>query len=211
MPTSGGRSVSVLLILGAGGHARVVTDTALSVGWKRVVVGDDDPDKWNTELLPGMFIVSPQALVRWGITHMHVAIGDNRVRERMATRFAALPLVSIVHPNATVSPHAVVGSGAFIAARAVVAAGARLDAGVIVNHGSVIDHDCIVGAYSHIAPNATLAGEVRVGAHCLIGAGANVLAGLEISPDVIVGAGSVVTRGLLATGVYAGVPARKMS
>ena len=90
------------------------------------------------------------------------------------------------------------------------APGARVGRGVIVNHGAVVDHDVVLGAFCHVAPNATLGGGVHIGRRVLVGAGAVVLPGITIADDVVIGAGAVASAPLLEAGTYAGVPARKI-
>jgi sugar O-acyltransferase (sialic acid O-acetyltransferase NeuD family) len=198
-----------LLILGAGGHGRVVADAALAQGrWAKVRVSDRDAARVGEEVLPGLR-VEPLAEAVAASTQMHVAIGSAASRRRECEA-VGLPLVSVVHPQASTSPHAIVGDGCFVAARAVIAPGARLGTSVIVNHAAVVDHDVQVGEFTHIAPGVTLGGNVRVGARVLVGAGANVLPGVRIADDVVVGAGAVVRGDLAAPGTYAGVPARRV-
>lgn len=200
---------STLLVFGAGGHGRVVADAALAQGrWARVRVADRDPARTGESLLPGMPVeAAGQAIA--ASTEVHVAIGSAAAREREAQAIG-LPLVTVVHPEASVSAHADIGEGSFVAARAVVAPGARLGRCVIVNHGAVVDHDVRVGDFTHIAPLVALGGNVQVGERVLVGAGATVLPGVRIGNDIVVGAGAVVREHLEAPGVYAGVPARRV-
>jgi acetyltransferase-like isoleucine patch superfamily enzyme len=81
---------------------------------------------------------------------------------------------------------------------------------VIVNHGTIVDHECTVGKFSHIAPGATLAGNVLIGERVMIGAGANILPGVRIGDDAIIGAGAVVTTDVPPRTTYVGVPARQI-
>jgi sugar O-acyltransferase (sialic acid O-acetyltransferase NeuD family) len=202
-------STSTLLILGAGGHGRVVADAALAQGrWTRVRITDRDAVRLGEEPLPGLK-VEPMADALAASSEVHVAIGSAASREREAGA-AGLPLATVLHPHASVSPFAIVGDGCFVAARAVVAPGARLGASVIVNHGAVVDHDVQVGDFTHIAPLAALGGNVRVGARVLVGSGASVLPGVRIVDDIVVGAGAVVREDLDVPGIYAGVPARRV-
>ncbi len=199
-----------LLILGAGGHGRVVADAAVrQAAWLGVSATDRDPARCAGELLPGIALCAVPAA--WGATQqVHIAIGDNKTRLTEAAQVGKACLVSVIHPMASVSEHARMGAGCFVAAHAVVAPNAALGVGVIVNHGAVVDHDVSVGDFSHIAPGAVLGGKVRVGSGVLVGAGATVLPGLAICADVVVGAGSVVCQAIGLPGVYAGVPARKI-
>jgi sugar O-acyltransferase (sialic acid O-acetyltransferase NeuD family) len=198
---------STLVILGAGGHGRVAADAALAQGFTQVTATDRDPARWGVELVPGVPVVGVQ-----NVPHdvpMHVAIGNAAAREREVRALGAHPLHSIVHPKASVSASAQVGAGCLLAAQCVVGPNARLGESVIVNHGAVVDHDCEVGAFSHIAPLASLSGGARVGRRVLVGTGARVLPGVQVGDDIEIGAGAVVTVSLHQPGVYVGVPARR--
>ena len=197
-----------LLILGAGGHGRVVADAALAEGWQAVVASDRDPARWGPDLLPGVPVLAIDDAVTRS-TVVHVAIGSAAARER-ETRAMGLPLATIVHPRASVSPHAAVGPGCLLTAHSVVAPGARVGTSVIVNHGAVVDHDVHVGDYTHIGPLVSLGGGVRIGSRVLVGSGASVLPGVRVADDIVIGAGAVVREDLEVAGVYAGVPARRV-
>jgi sugar O-acyltransferase (sialic acid O-acetyltransferase NeuD family) len=202
--------MSTLLILGAGGHGRVVADAANSSGeWTRVIASDRDPARCRGDLISGVpALPLEEALALAGF--IHIAIGRAEGRAREAAAVVAIPTATILHAKASVSAHAAVGEGCFVAAQAVVAPGARLGRCVIVNHGAVIDHDVSVGDFSHIAPLVALGGGVQVGCRVLIGSGASVLPGLRVGDDIVVGAGALVCRNLSEPGVYAGVPARRL-
>jgi sugar O-acyltransferase (sialic acid O-acetyltransferase NeuD family) len=201
--------VSILLILGAGGHGRVVADAALRQGiWREIRATDRDAGRCAGELLPGIVLAAPEQALA-GATAVHVAIGTAGARQGETEAIGSARLASIVHPQASVSTHARVGPGCFIAAQAVVAPGAQLGVGVIVNHGAVVDHDVSVGEYSHIAPRAGLGGAARIGKRVLVGTGACVLPGVSICDDATIGAGAVVHADVTRPGVYVGVPARK--
>ncbi len=199
-----------LVIVGAGGHAKVVIE-ALKVSDHncRIVSVDEDNSKVGIRLLSD---ISIQLLADWSQlpSDYHVAIGHNRVRRKMsdAARKFNKQALTIIHPSAQVSPSASLAEGCFIAALSVIAAEAQIDDACIINHGSVIDHDCSIGAYTHVAPNVTLGGGVKLGRECLIGAGATVLPGVKIGHNVVVGAGAVVTRDVADNKTVIGIPAR---
>lgn len=197
------------LIIGAGGHGRVVLDALLQdAPGIDVEVRDDSCSVTN---LLGLAVANPAIPAAPLIRPTHIAIGANRVRREMAQLILArgARLHTVVHPQASLSPHARLGAGTFVAAQAVVAPGATVGDGVIVNHGAVIDHDCRVGDWSHIAPGAVLGGGSTVGQEVLIGSGAVVLPGIKIGDHAVIGAGAVVTRDVIAGESRVGVPARK--
>jgi len=201
--------VADLLILGAGGHGRVVADAAVCAGqWTRVVASDRDPARCQGELVAGVDLLPLDAAVL-ACAAVHVAIGNAESREKESAAVAG-KLATVTHPRAVVSTHAQVSAGCFVAAQAVIGPHAVLGRCVIVNHGAVADHDVSVGDFSHIAPLAVLGGGARVGRRVLIGSGAIVLPGVSVGDDVVVGAGAVVSADLPEAGTYAGVPARRL-
>lgn len=200
-----------LAILGASGHGKVVADAAEAAGWQDVVFFDDawpglqENGPW---LVKGDTNALMDALSEYdGVV---VGIGNNAIRANKQVQLvnAGAAVVTIVHPAATVSPHARVGSGSVVFAQAVVNACATVGAGVIVNTGSVVEHDCVVGNFSHISPNAVLAGGVRLQEQCWVGAGASVRQLLEVGKAAVVGMGAVVTKDVSAGSVVTGNPAR---
>lgn len=200
-----------LLILGAGGHGRVVADAAqCQGGWTHLDATDRDPGRCAGHLLPGVPLRPIEsALAEAG--PVHVAIGDNTFRRREAQAAGEHRLATVLHPHSSVSSHAHLGPGCFVAARAVVGPQARLEAGVIINHGAVVDHDTVVGAYTHVAPGACLGGGVVLGAGVLVGTGAVVLPGVRVCDGAVIGAGAVVTCDITQAGTHVGVPARRIS
>lgn len=205
------KQASTLVILGAGGHGKVVADAALAQGaWARVVATDRDPARCSGELLPGVPLLALDEALAIAGADFHVAIGVAEFREREARALGDRRLATIVHPAASVSPHAQVGAGCFVAAQAVVAPAARLGTATIVNHGAIVDHDVQVGAFCHVAPGAALGGGVRIGKQVLVGANASVLPGVAVCDGVTLGAGAVLAAPVLEPGVFAGVPARRV-
>lgn len=201
-----------LVLIGAGGHAKVVLDAVrLARPTGEIEVRDDNPALAGGRIL-GVPVRTPVGALDALRAQCHVAIGDNSTRRRIGEALIAggSTLASIVHPRAIVAADAKIEGGAFVAAGAVVAPDARIGPGVIVNHLAIVDHDCAVGGFSHIAPGVVLGGGVTVGARCLLGSGAVVLPGVSIADDVVIAAGAVVTRNVTAGAKLAGIPAKEI-
>jgi sugar O-acyltransferase (sialic acid O-acetyltransferase NeuD family) len=199
-----------LLIIGAGGHSKVVIE-AIRVNDElcRIMVADHDMAKQGEKLL-GNYVI--RALHNWSSLpdSFHIAIGKNEIRKQLAVKGLdqGKEFFSIIHKRACVSDSCNIGNGSFIAANAILAAESKVERGCIINHAAVVDHDCVIGAFSHVAPNATLGGGVQVGEECLIGAGAIILPLVNIGSGVTVGAGAVVTNDIEDNQIVVGVPAR---
>jgi sugar O-acyltransferase (sialic acid O-acetyltransferase NeuD family) len=204
--------VSALLIVGAGGHGRVVADAALeSRRWDRAAFLDKAFPRGGASL--GIPIVAYPAQLQSLVASFPsavVAIGDARLRLELIEecRRAGFELACIVHSSAVVTRFATLGAGVVVMAQAAVNAGSELGAGCIVNTGATVDHDCRLSEGVHICPGAHLAGGVRVGASTWIGIGSVVREGVSIGANVTVGAGAVVVHDIPDGAVAVGIPAR---
>lgn len=201
-----------LLILGAGGHGRVVADAALDLGFGDVGFLDDG----NVGASSGPFAVIGAIRQLEGFREQWptaiAAVGNNLLRLGLYNRLknAGFQVPPVIHPSAVISSRAIVGEGVFIAAGAVVNIGATLGVACIINTGATVDHDCVIGDGAHISPGAHLAGEIFVGDRAWIGIGSSIRNRVRIGQDAIVGAGSAVVRDIPQSETFAGAPARRL-
>lgn len=205
-----------VVLIGAGGNARVVLDVLRNAG-ECEVVGLLDPGRIG-ETIDGVPVLGGDELLNVlpgrGIRHAIVgvgAVGDNRLRmvlfERVCT--AGFEPINAIHPRAVLSNTVRVGSGVAIMAGVVVNAGSRIGDNVVLNTGAIIEHDCAIESHAQVAPGAVLCGGVRVGIAAYVGAGATVRQGISIGEYAIVAAGAVVVRNVAGHTSVFGVPARE--
>lgn len=201
-PFSGTTSVYVF---GAGGHGKVVLDVLLSEN-KYVIKGilDDAPQSDSLFDIPIKKNFNRKKLQA---RNCIVAIGDNAIRKRIVTTLDT-NFIMTIHPNAIVSKFAKIGPGTQIMAAAVVNPDAIIGNHCIINTGAIVEHDCKLEDYVHVAPNASLGGNVSVGEKSLIGIGATVIPNIKIGKNVSVGAGAVVLEDVPDNAIVVGVPAR---
>jgi sugar O-acyltransferase (sialic acid O-acetyltransferase NeuD family) len=209
--------MAALLLLGAGGHARVIAETALATGRFGSIAFLDDrcsgsgqlPDQLGWPVIgPLQATLEPQ--VRQQFSAALVAIGNAAVRLEWLSRLAAsgYEIPTVIHPTAWLSPSVQLGVGSVVFAQAAIQAQAVIGSGAILNTGCSLDHDAQLGDGVHICPGARLAGEVQVGDRSWIGIGASVIQQIRIGADVTVGASAAVVRDLPDGVTAVGVPAR---
>lgn len=201
-----------LLIVGAGGHGKVVADTAYESGrWDKIAFLDDRYPLLNSSLLwPVLGKIEQASSFLLDYPNLAIAIGDNLLRLELIHCFTELGFLMpiIVHPTAFVSKSAIIGAGTVVFAQAAINAGSQIGIGSIVNTGATIDHDCAVGDGVHISPGAHLAGNVTVGSYSWLGIGSSVIQQISIGENVIIGAGAVITKNVPNDVTVVGVPGK---
>ena len=202
-----------LLVLGSGGHAKVVVDAALSAGWDVLGVLDRDPSLAGKTVLGRPIIACDEhgaaALCGQYEAQIVVGIGENATRRRIfeMLRAAGAAVATIVHARATVARSCTVGAGSVVFAGAVLNPDTRIGANAILNTSSSVDHDSCIGDHVHISPGVHLGGMVEVGEGTHIGIGAVIRNNIRIGSWCVVGAGSVVVKDLADRVLAFGVPA----
>lgn len=203
--------MSGVLILGAGGHGKVVADILLLQQIPVLGFLDDDPSLHGCTRLGLPVLGDIDSFYLYEPTGLVLGIGDTANRRRVVARLAhadAHLWSTAIHQRAIIASSVRMGVGVTIAAGAVINPDVVLGDHVIINTGATVDHDCVVRAYAHIAPGAHLAGNVHVGEGVLIGVGANVVPGCTIGCWSVLGGGSVAVSDLPAHVTAKGVPAR---
>ena len=186
--------------LAAGGHARVVIESAQRDGSIRLVGIVDPAPALAGQAVYGLPVLGGDEVLGHHSFDAFInglgGVSSNSARRAAFEKAADYGLEprTVVDPTAAVSATAQLGPGSFIAPLAAVNAGAKLGVNVIVNTRAVVEHDAAICDHAHIAPGAIVLGGATIGQATLIGSGAVVLPGVTVGPDAVVGAGSVVTR-----------------
>lgn len=181
-----------LLIIGTGGHAKVVAETAQLTGWDSINFLDEGTkdlfrEKKVFHSIEQFKTYSPKT------RHAFVAIGHTTARKRWhgILRQEGFELSVLIHPTACVSADCMIAKGSFIAAKAVVGPGSRIGAGVILNVGSILEHDASIGDFSHLSPGVIVCGGVKIGEETTIGPGAVIEKLAVVSSQKMISANSV--------------------
>jgi UDP-perosamine 4-acetyltransferase len=203
-----------IIILGGGGHAKVLAYTLQLRGLQ--LLGYTDP------LGPGQLLGLPhlgddESIYAYSPDEILLvnglgSIGAGDARKRLFTSFKqkAYFFSSVTHSSAVVAPDVRLGEGVQILAGAVINPGSVISDNTIVNTRACIDHDCVVGRHTHVAPGAVLSGGVYIGDGVHIGAGATIIQGITVGEGAVVGAGAAVVRPVPPGTTVVGVPAQPL-
>lgn len=195
-----------VILIGAGGHGKVIADIVLQAGAQVLGFLDDHP---TSDRILGLPVLGPVA--SW-IEYCHnasfvLAIGANGMRRRLAETMD-VSWFTAVHPSAQIGREVSIGPGSVVMANAVINPQTCIGAHCIINSGAIVEHDNVIGDYVHISPGAVLCGTVHVGEGTHIGAGAVLKNNISLCANTIIGAGGVVIHNVETPGTYVGVPVR---
>ncbi|SRR5690606_19709940 len=204
-----------LLVIGGGGHAKVLIDALLAQ--HRRVLGFTDPDESRPDILRVARLGGDEVVSRYRPDQVLLVngigtTGSSARRREVYYRYRSLGyrFEKVIHPSVVLGAGVVLEEGVQIMAGAVVQTGTRIGANSIVNTRASVDHDCVLAAHVHVGPGATLSGTVRVGEDAFVGAGSTIIQGRTIGECSLIAAGAVVIRDVPANVSVAGVPAREM-
>ncbi|VBB08530.1 Hypothetical protein LUCI_3808 [Lucifera butyrica] len=202
-----------VVILGAGGHAKVIIDIIRAQDLYDII-GCLDQAKNSGHCVAGVKIIGEDCMLeeiaKSGVNKAFVAIGDNRRRAELAHRVRRLGfvLINVISPHAYISAAAMLDDGVAVMPGAIVNAGSRILSNVIINTKASIDHDCVLESNCHIGPGCTLAGNVQVGEGTFLGTGTSVIPRVRIGCWSITGAGAVIVANIPDNALAVGVPGR---
>lgn len=197
-----------LVIIGAGGHGKVIADIALKTGYTEIIFLDDHA----TGMCMGFPVGGTAADIpsfHDGRTDFVIGIGSNEIRKRLAQAYA-VNWAMLIHPSAQIAMNVSIGKGTVVMAGAVINVCTTVGEHCIINTGAVVEHDNVIGDYVHLSPKAALGGTVRVGNLTHVGIGAVVKNNVAVCAECLIGAGAVVVKSITESGTYIGVPAKNM-
>ena len=196
-----------VVIIGAGGHAKVIADIIVKSG-DNVVGFLDDNINIDTIIVDSYKVIGTLEYIS-ALNNDYefvIAIGDNKKRKEIAKE--TIKFYTAIHPSAQIGLDVEIGEGTVVMANAVINSSAKIGKHCIINTGAIIEHDNILEDYVHVSPNAALGGTVTVGECTHIGIGATVKNNINICKNCTIGAGAVIVENLDEQGIYIGIPAK---
>jgi len=205
-----------IVLVGGGGHCKVVISILNKIGKYNIVGISDTKEKLGQKILgiPIKYTDDQlEELFEKGIKHALVTLGsvgnpDHRIRLFNMLKKIGFELPVIISPDSVVDNTVDIGEGSVIMPGVIINADTKIGKNCIINTRASIDHDCRISDHVHIAPGVTLSGLVIVGEGTHIGTGASVIQSVKIGKFSIIGAGSVVIKDVPDRMKVVGVPAK---
>ena len=198
-----------ITLVGYSGHAYVIAESAIEVGLDLEYYLNKDRVKYNPFKLRYLGYERNEGFDGWKQYDFILGIGNNLLRSNAAELISSRggKLLKVIHADSSISTNTNFSDGVFISRNVSVNPFVQIGAYSILNTGCIVEHNCLVGESCHIAPGATLCGNVRIGDYSFIGANAVIKEGIKIGDNVIIGAGAVVINDIADNETVVGNPA----
>ena len=204
------------VVIGSGGHARVLIAALKAAGTVPIACLDIDPARWKIQVLGITVAGGEETLASLGAPDRLFLVNGVGSAAKPAARRAVWDkfsqlgyrFASVRDPRAIISEDVFIDDGAQVLAGSVIQPGTRIGSDAIINTGACVDHDCLIGPHAHIAPGAVLCGDVQIGDSSHVGAGAIVRQGVRVGSGAIIAMGAAVIRDVADHSIVGGIPAR---
>lgn len=197
-----------IIIIGAGGHSKVIIDIIRELG-NYNIVGIYDDNK--TGYFSGIKIIGKIAEIdNKKNEYFIIGIGNDKIRKNIAEEYNQLKWATLIHPKTIIAKTATIKEGSVVCAGAIIQTEVEVGKHCIINTNCSIDHESTIGDYCSICPSSTICGQVKVGESSFIGANSTIIQTIEIGKECIIGAGSVVIRNIPNNSKAVGNPARNL-
>jgi sugar O-acyltransferase (sialic acid O-acetyltransferase NeuD family) len=208
-----------LIIIGAGGHAKVLIDCLLNQRNCNIMGILDNNTSMHGQRVLGIPVLGGDDKISEfpaDAVKLVNAIGSVDVPVRRQLVFQQFKDVgyqfySVIHANACIGQGVQLGEGVQVMAGAILQTECYIGDNVLINTGASIDHEVQLGNHTHIAPGVVISANVLIGDESHIGARAVIIQGLKIGKRCLVGAGAVVVNDVGAGERVVGVPAKRIN
>ena len=196
-----------LAIIGCGGHSKVVTEIAESIGFKKIFYID--------ALIKKKYFLNREVnsnLAENYDEYIFIALGDNYKREKVFKEFQnnykKSQIVSLIHPSSQVSKNCVVDIGSIVMPLCIINSSSKIGKGVILNSNTVVEHDNYIMDFSSLAPSVTTGGNVYIGERSSISIGSTIKHNIKVGSDSVIGACSYLNKDVGDNCIFYGNPAK---
>lgn len=208
-----------LLIIGSGGHFKVVINEILKQR-KYEIKEIIDIKNFGKKLTINKKLIKivDYKSFNWSKvnkeTFIFIAVGNNYLRKKIAseikTKNKNIKWGTIISPDAIIEKNVKIKPGTLVVSGSIINPGTIIGAHCIINTRSSIDHDNVFGDFSSSAPSVVTGGNVSVGKLSFLGIRSTIINNIKIGSKAIIGANSLVNKNCLSNYTYFGTPAKKI-
>ena len=188
------------VLIGYGGHAR---EAMSQMNMTLPCYVDDDFINENT---------LPISKLNFEECEVIVAIGNSIDRKKMVDKLPPnTKYFTFIHPTVLIMDDNIeIGEGSFIGANSIITTNIKIGKHSLLNRGCHVGHDSLIGDYLSMMPNSVISGNVNAGNCFYMGTNSSVREKISICDNVTIGLNSGVVKDIKNSGVYVGLPVKKI-
>jgi sugar O-acyltransferase (sialic acid O-acetyltransferase NeuD family) len=190
-----------LALFGYGGHAR---EAACQIDQKVTFFVDD---QYANDVAKPISEFNPEEYM------MMVAVADSKDRFDIVQRLPKeTQYFTFIHPSVQIMDDNIeMGEGSFIGANSILTTNIKIGKHALLNRSNHIGHDCEIGDYFSAMPGAIVSGNVKIYDYVYMGTNSAIKEKLLIHSLSTIGMNSCVVKHIEESGIYVGVPAKKLN
>tara|TARA_B100000401_G_C52804700_1_gene720485 strand:- start:1067 stop:1705 length:639 start_codon:yes stop_codon:yes gene_type:complete len=206
-----------IILIGGGGHCISCIDVIESSGEYNIAGVVDLKSNIGKNILGYKYIGCDDDLIKLKEKYQYAIItvgyiNESLLRKRLFELIQSLGYIIpvIISPNAYISRNSVIGKGTIVMHHTVINSGVKVGNNNIINTKSLLEHDTVVGNHNHISTNVTVNGNVIIGNECFLGSSTVINNNITLKDNIIVGSCSLINKDIFDSGMFVGVPAKKI-
>jgi|SRR5699024_1015640 len=200
-----------LIIIGNGGHSKVVQDIVKAQNKYSIYAVLDDAIE-DTVINNDIIFSNIDFLNQLDKENFFyvIAIGNNQIRKKIVKKIDVSNerYATVIHPSAIISESSKISYGTLVMPKVVINANTLIGNHCIINTNATIEHDNKLESFVHVSPGTILSGRVKIGSETHLGSGTVVIPNINIGSESIIGAGTVITKDIPNNVTAVGVPAK---
>jgi sugar O-acyltransferase (sialic acid O-acetyltransferase NeuD family) len=141
-----------------------------------------------------------------GIGYKHMEI-----RQQLFERFRQhIPFGKIVHSSCIIHNSVSIGSGSIVYSGTHVDMGAIIAENCLIYNSCIISHDTQIASHTILSPGVKIAGFSKIESRVNLGIGTIISDNVTVAKGTRTGAGAVIVKDIVESGLYVGIPAKKI-
>lgn len=195
-----------IILFGAGGFGREIYSYLVDMGQSRAVTFMVDDEYFNNQ--PNTIKFSDFNIENH---YVLICVGDPIQRERIVNKFPEnTKWYTFIHESAYIGSDVSIEDGTIICPGVILTTNIILGKHAHLNILSTIGHDCIIGDYFTTAPGGKVSGNCDIGDRVYLGTNASIKQKIIVTNDVTIGLNGGVVKNINESGIYGGVPVKKL-
>jgi sugar O-acyltransferase (sialic acid O-acetyltransferase NeuD family) len=207
---------NVLAIIGAGALGQHIAHYAQLTDKFSKIVFVDDTVKVGIYSFGNVCgnISEIDKLIKVGeIQNLLIGIGYKHMQKRktLFDQFSmSISFPNIVHSSCYIDKTTLIGNGNILLPGCIVDKGCTIGDNIFFNPGTIIAHDCSIKSHSFFGVGVNISSSVKTGSCCFFGTGTSTIDNITIGDNIRTGAGALITKSIIVSGTYIGIPGRQI-